>query len=281
MHLPSPMAANMFKRSRQNFPGKAVTSKIDVTQSAPVGVPVVWLEPKQSTNGVVLCLHGGGYISGPVSAEWDYLAELQKRSSIATAAVIYRMPPDDPFPAALDDAVNAISAMQDSGELRPGKWILSGSSAGGGLALAVVAKLLEARRDPPAGLLLNAPWVDLAMNNPEIEASERADPLLDRTWLGWTARLYAGDRPLEDPFLSPIFGDFGGFPATHLNVGTRDMFLPDVRRLKQKLLDAGGSVHYIEQEGGMHTYPLVPGLPEAQATIALQVKWVNTIFSIR
>ncbi len=281
MRLPSPVAANMWKRSRQNWPGKDITTNIDTTQATPGNVPVVWLAPKHSASGVMVCLHGGAYISGPLATEWSWMAEILKSTSVAVAAIIYRMPPDDPFPAALDDAVNAIAAMQDRGELVPDKWILSGSSAGGGLALAVVIKLIEMRRALPAGLLLNAPWVDIAMNNPDIEESERADGLLHRSWLGWTARLYANGHDLNDPLLSPLFGAFEGFPPTHVNVGTRDMFLPDIRRLKQKLLDAGAFVHYIEQEGGIHTYSLVLKTPEAQATFASQVKWIGRTLASR
>jgi acetyl esterase/lipase len=279
-HLPSPLVASLWKRSRQNWPGKAITSTIEVARTMPANVPVVWLAPQQSPQGVVIALHGGAYVSGPMESQWNWMTEVQKRTSAAMAMVIYRMPPEDPHPAALEDAVNAIITMQESAQLVSGKWILFGDSAGGGLAVAVLNKLIEARRALPAGLLLTAPWVDLAMKNPDLEASEPADGFLHRSWLGWAARLYAGGRSLEDPSLSPLFGSFQGFPSTHINVGTRDLFLPDVRRLKQKLLEANVLVHYIEQEGGIHTYPLLLKTPEAQATIASQVQWIRKTLAI-
>lgn len=279
MRLPPRFVARLWKRARKDWPDEAITSAVEVTQTTPGHVPVVWLAPQQAANGTVVQLHGGAYISGPIATQWHWMAELQKRTSLATAMVIYRMPPEHPHPAGLDDALNAIIAMQDSGTLTAGKWILYGDSAGGGLALAVVSRLIEARRDLPAGLLLTSPWVDIAMNNPELDASESSDGFLHRSWLGWAARLYADGRSLDDPLLSPLFGSFSGFPPTHVNVGTRDMFLPDVRRLKQKLLEAGVLVHYIEQEGGIHTYPLLLESPEAQATVASQVKWIRKILS--
>ncbi len=273
--LPSPIPVWLWKRARQNWPGKSVLSRLEVARSRPGNVPVVWLAPQQSADGVVVGLHGGSYISGPIASQWEWMADVQKRTSVAMAMVIYRMPPQWPYPAALDDSVNAIIAMQDDCDLPAGKWILFGDSAGGGLALAVVSRLIEAGRELPAGLLLTAPWVDIAMSNPELEASERADGFLHRSWLGWAARLYANGHSLEDPLLSPLFGSFRGFPPTHLNVGTRDMFLPDVRLLKEKLLAADVSVHYIEQEGGIHTYPLLLKTPEAQATVASQAEWIK------
>ncbi len=273
--LPSSFLASRWKRSRQNWPGKAVTSIVEVTRTTPANVPVVWLAPKQHVNGVVVQLHGGAYVSGPVAQQWKWMIEVQKRVPVAMAMLIYRMPPDDPYPVALEDAVNAIIAMQEDADLEAGKWILFGDSAGGGLALSVVSKLIEAGRPLPAGLLLTAPWVDIAMKNPQLEASEKDDGFLHRSWLGVAARLYAGAHSLEDPLLSPLFGCFQGFPSTHINVGTRDLFLPDVRRLKQKLVEAHVLVHYLEQEGGIHTYPLQLKSPEAQATIASQAEWIR------
>jgi acetyl esterase/lipase len=280
VHLPSPLVASVWKRSRQNWPGKAITSNLEVVRTMQGNVPVVWLAPKQCSNGAVVELHGGAYVGGPIAPQWNWMTEVQKRTSVAMAMVIYRMPPEDPYPAAPEDVMNAIIAMQDSGQIAPGKWILSGDSAGGGLAVAVVSKLIEARRALPAGLLLTAPWVDLAMKNPQLEASEQADGYLHRSWLGWAARLYADGRCLEDPSLSPLFGSFQGFPSTHINVGTRDLLLPDVRRLVQKLLEANVSVHYIEQEGGIHTYPLVLKTPEARATVASQVQWIEKTLAV-
>lgn len=279
-HLPSPLIARGWRRNRQNWPGKAITSRIEVIRTTPANVPVVWLAPKNAANGAVVALHGGAYVSGPVAQQWQWMAEVQKHAAVAMAMLIYRMPPEYPHPAALEDAVNAIAAMQEGGHLRAGKWILFGDSAGGGLALAVVRRLIEAGRALPAGLLLTAPWVDVAMKNPELEASERADGFLHRSWLGQAARLYAGGRSLDDPSLSPLFGSFQGFPPAHINVGTRDLFLPDVRRLTQKLLEANVFVHYIEQAGGIHTYPLLLKTPEARATIASQAQWIRTTLGV-
>ncbi|MCW3014160.1 MAG: mlhB, partial [Solirubrobacterales bacterium] len=157
-----------------------------------------------------------------------------------------------------------------------------GGSAGGGLALATHRALLDRGADGPSGLLLTAPWVDLVLAAPELAASEKADGFLRRSWLGWAARLYAAGTPLDDPRLSPIHASFAGFaPAAHLDVGTHDLFLPDVRRLRDKLAAAGVDVTYVEQPGGRHTYPLFLERPEAQATVAAQARWLRRVETLQ
>jgi acetyl esterase/lipase len=196
-----------------------------------------------------------------------------QRAGVAAAGVIYRMPPRHPFPAALDDAIAVIEALQAEGRLSDGTWLLAGDSAGGGLALAAAQTLRDRGKPLPAGLLLTAPWVDVEMANPDLNASELTDPFLTRKLLGWTARLYADGVALRDPRLSPINGDMRGLPPVHLNVGTRDLLQPDVRRLQQALLRADVPVTYIQQEGAMHTYPQMAGAAGEWA-VREQVKWI-------
>jgi monoterpene epsilon-lactone hydrolase len=113
------------------------------------------------------------------------------------------------------------------------------------------------------------------MANPQLLASEHADGFLNRSWLAKAATLYANGCRLEDPRLSPLSGSFEGFPAVHMNVGTRDMLLPDIRRVVEKLSEANVLVHYIEPPGGIHTYPVLLTTPEAIATSSSQIAWIT------
>jgi acetyl esterase/lipase len=191
------------------------------------------------------------------------------------------MPPRHPQPAALQDVVSAVTAMHASGELPSGRWVLAGDSAGGGLALAAAQALRDSGGPLPAGLVLTAPWVDLEMANPELDASDPTDPILSRSLLGWSARLYANGLALDDVRLSPINGSMSGLPPVHLNVGTRDLLRPDVRRLRNALQEAGVPVTWIEQEGGIHTYPQQVDTPEAQWTIQSQVAWLGRMLATK
>jgi acetyl esterase/lipase len=268
----------LIKLQSQDPPTAKSVGKVSVERDQPGGVLTYWLAAEQRTHGTIVFLHGGAFIGGPEAGQWGWLSKICQRARIAAAAVIYRMPPRHPFPAALDDAIAAIEGLQVEGRLGEGNWLLAGDSAGGGLALAVAQALRDRGAPLPAGLLLTAPWADIEMANPELNASELTDPFLSRKLLSWCAGLYAGGAQLSDPRLSPLNGDMHGLPPVHLNVGTRDLLQPDVRRLQQALLKADVPVTYIEQEGGMHTYPQMAGAAGEWA-VQEQVKWIATRFS--
>lgn len=246
-----------------------------MTETSEGGVRVVWLDRAGRDRGVLVHLHGGAYVMGPGVEHWAALAELRSRTGLSGAMVMFRTPPEDPHPAALDDVLAALPGIVGD---RP--WVLSGDSAGAGLAVAVAQRLV---RDPgvpaPAGLLLNAPWVDLSLAHPETRAHGPADRLLHRRWLSGAAREYAAGTPLTDPALSPLHGPLAGLPPIHLHVGTRDLFLPESRRLRDAVRAAGGVVDHLEQEGGVHGY-VMAGLPESEGTYAAQAAWARAVLGL-
>ncbi|WP_052424589.1 family 78 glycoside hydrolase catalytic domain [Streptomyces fulvoviolaceus] len=276
--LPRPVRDRVLAAGQRGvLPPKKLAATVNVTTGEPGGVPTTWLARQSRAHGTVVYLHGGSYNVGPLATQWRWLGEIQQRTGVAAATVLYRMAPDHPHPTPLNDAVAAITALHEAGDLSDGRWVLAGDSAGGGLALATAQALCAAGGPMPAGMMLTAPWVDLEMANPELNESEATDTLLSRYYLGWAARLHAGGSPLDDPALSPINGTFDGLPPVHLDAGTRDLFLPDVRRLRDALEAAGVSVTWIEQEGGMHTYPLQTTTREAQWTIRSQAEWLTKL----
>ena len=239
------------------------------------GVPVTWLAPELASEGVLVFLHGGGYFAGPDRGQWAWVAEVQRRTGLAAVMVLYRMPPRHPFPAALDDALSAIGALCATDQIRDGRWILSGDSAGGGLALVATQARRDAGEPLPAGLLLTAPWVDVAMEHPDTACPEREDLAVGRSILRWGAERYADGVPLDDPRLSPLNASMHGLPPVHLNVGAEDLFLADDRRFCAALEAAGVDVASIEQAGAGHVYPHRTTTPEAEWTIRSQVSWIR------
>ncbi|WP_283608164.1 alpha/beta hydrolase fold domain-containing protein [Mycolicibacterium poriferae] len=193
--------------------------------------------------------------------------------------ISYRKPPEHPHPAALDDAVTAIQALHRRGELVDGRWVLAGDSAGGHLAIAACQRLRDTDGPLPTGLLLTAPLVDMEMASPDTAAAIKADPASTESTFWWGFKLYAGDTPLSDPTLSPINASVDRLPPVHLNIGTRDFFLYDVRRMRDKLQQAGIEVTYIEQQDAKHAYPLRAHTPEAQWTISDQVRWIQRLIT--
>ena len=274
--VPAVITYPILRRIEASYrPPKALAAEFAIEDARHGSARVVWLQAAQRHRGVVVFLHGGSYIIGPGRNQWGWLAEIQRRTQLAVASVIYRMPPDDPFPAALDDALAAIRGMSEAGQLQDGPWVLAGDSAGGGLAITTQRILLNEQTAKPSGLVLTAPWVDLTLTNPELSDSQRTDPLLHTGWLLWAARLYAGGVPLDDPRLSPINGSFAGFPPVHLDVGTRDLFLPDVRRVRDELRAAGVEVDYLEQEGGVHDFAHLVRTPEGRRATETQADWTS------
>jgi acetyl esterase/lipase len=259
-----------------------------VTKEAVGGVPITWLVPVASLaselarrhgDDVILYLHGGAFMAGPVSLQWKWLAMIQRQTGLAAGMVLYRRPPADPHPAALDDVVAVIRALHTEGALHDGRWVLAGDSAGGQLALAAAQQLRDTGGPMPAGLLLTAPLVDMELAHAATVAAIDAAGIKrdERFW--WAFRLYANGLPFSDPTLSPINAPVAGLPPVHLSVGTRDFFLHDVRRLRNALHDAGVPVDYIEQEGAEHVYPLRSRTPQARWTVAEQVRWLRDVMA--
>lgn len=233
------------------------------------GVAVRWLRPAgvapEHRRHLFVQLHGGGYVfNGGVAgiAEGVLIAA---RVRIPVLAVDYRMPPDHPFPAAVDDVVAVYRALLQE---RPAATIaLGGTSAGGGLTLAATLELARLGVDLPGALFAGTPWADLTKTGDSLFANEGVDHVLvtyDGV-LGAAARLYAAGRNLRDPLLSPVYGDMRGFPPTYLVTGTRDLFLSDTARVHRKLRSAGVEAELDVYEGLSHAdYLLVADSPESR-----------------
>ena len=272
--LPLPLRPHVLRATRRARPSRKVSAGIPVTEETVGGVPVTWLA-RQHDEGVIIYLHGGAYLAGPVSLQWKWLAKIHRQTGLSAAMLLYRKPPTNPHPAALDDVVAVIRSLDTGGQLHEGRWVLAGDSAGGHLALAAVQQLRDSGGPMPAGLLLTAPLVDMELGHPDtVAAIDDAGIKRDeRFW--WAFRLYANGLPFSDPTLSPINASVAGLPPVHLNVGTRDFFLHDVRRLRSALRDAGVPVDYIEQDGAEHVYALRSRTPQALWTVAAQVRWLR------
>lgn len=185
---------------------------------------------------VYLDIHGGGLVFG--AGEFARLGAVRTANlhRVEVIAADYRMPPDHPYPAALDDcvAVYAELAARHGAE----NVVIGGSSAGGNLAATVLLRARDAGLPMPAGLVLLTPEVDLTESGDSFETLLGLDPVL-KSRLTESIALYADGRPLDDPYLSPLFGDLAGFPPTLLQTGTRDLFLSNTVRMHRRLRDAG------------------------------------------
>jgi len=206
----------------------------DVTLSAVdcSGVPGEWsIVPESDPSGVLMYLHGGGYCSGSILSHRRMVTEAGRAAMMRTLAVGYRLAPDHPFPAALDDALRAWRYLRDLG-IAASRIAVGGDSAGGGLTLALIGRLIELGEELPACAWLVSPWTDLALSGATLATKDAVDPIIHKGYLDELASAYlpAGmDR--RDPRVSPLYADLKGFPPILIQVGSAETLLDDAVRL--------------------------------------------------
>lgn len=215
-------------------------------------------------DALFLYVHGGAYVFGGGTRSAAEAATISRYAGIRSIAIDYRMPPDHPFPAAVDDVVAVYKDVIQ--KTSPGLIAIGGTSAGGGLSLASVHKFRELGLPFPGAIYGGTPWADLTKTGDSLFTNEGIDRILvtyDGT-LGGAARLYAAGNDMKDPLISPVYGNFSGFPPTYLVTGTRDMFLSDTARTHRKMRVAGVTAELNVYEGMSHAEYAMPGSEESQ-----------------
>lgn len=224
--------------------------------------------PEKNKNRLLVHVHGGGYVFGPGEAGIREAILMAGIGGFKIISVDYRMPPDFPYPAALDDAMAVWKEAVKMAD--PKNMAIFGTSTGGGLTLAMVLRAKDENLPLPAAIAPSTPWADLAEIGDSYKTNEWVDNVLV-TWKGWlgdAAKLYAGSHSMNDPYLSPIYGDFHGFPPAILTSGTRDLFLSNTVRTHRKLRRAGVEADLNIYEGQSHgQFDDDPDAPETNEAI--------------
>ena len=230
-------------------------------------VPVEWISsPSVSPDRVVLYLHGGGYTIGSISTHRVLMESIGRAAGARVLAVDYRLAPENPFPAAIEDAVACWRFLLERG-LDASNCAIAGDSAGGGLTLAT---LLELRRESlplPGAVALLSPWTDLTGSGDSVISRAELDPMVTAAGLHMMARAYAGDTDPADPLVSPLFADLEGLPPLLIQVGTSEILLDDSSRLAERARVAGVEVQYEEWEDMLHVFQFLPSLAESGRAI--------------
>ena len=215
---------------------------------------------------VILYLHGGAYLAGSPTSHAPLLGRISRLSRLAIAAAHYPLVPEHPAPAQFDAARAAHAALVQRG-YAPGRIILGGDSAGGGLALALLADLCR-RGQQPAGLFAFSPWTDLAMTGASLVENAATDPVLPAQRMAETVALLCGALAADDPRISPLRARFERPPPVFLQVGTTEILRDDSRRMAKVLTDAGGEVTLQEWPDAPHVWQMLDGyVPEARAAL--------------
>ncbi len=268
---------------RRNLDAAALPAPRGV-QLARVTSPVLgeWLAPDGATGGasergVVLYLHGGGYCIGSCRSARDLAGRLARAAGSRAFVPEYRLAPEHPFPAALDDAREAYRGLLESGV--PGARItLAGESAGGGLALALAVALREAGEPLPGAVVAFSPWTDLGLSGESVAARAHRDPILTLAGEREAALAYLGDRDAREPLASPLFAELAGLPPISLHVGTEEILFDDSTRFAEKARAAGVPVSLRVWPGLWHNWQsLASVLPEGRMAIEAAAEFIHSL----
>lgn len=196
-----------------------------------------WLSVNRShmKKYVILYCHGGGYTTGSCLYARTLTTKFATITSMDVLCFDYRLAPEHPYPAAGQDAMKAWDYLMLLG-YGARDIIVAGDSAGGNMALTLVLKLKEQGRLLPRGMVLMSPWTDLTLQGKSHETRSEIDPVLNNPYIDKAITSYVGDEELTNPYISPLFGDFTGFPPTYIQVGNNEILLSDATLLYKKMI---------------------------------------------
>jgi acetyl esterase/lipase len=235
------------------------------------GRPAEWLVPDGvGRDAVVLYLHGGGYCSGSLNSHRDLAARIGIASGCAVATLGYRLAPEDPFPAAVTDAVAGYRQLVADG-IAPGHIAVAGDSAGGGLVVALLLALRSEGTPLPAAAVCLSPWVDLTQSGTSYQELVDRDPMLSKEDLDVLATAYLAGTDPRTELASPLWADdMSGLPPFLIEVGADEVLLDDATRLAERVTAAGGDATLTVWPEMIHVFQAFPGaiLPETDLSVA-------------
>jgi acetyl esterase/lipase len=228
---------------------------------------------------IILYFHGGGYTIGSMQTHRSLVGKLVKKTNFTAILPDYAMAPEQPFPAAVEDAVFSYISMLERGK-RPENIYLAGDSAGGGLVLAAMSEIKRLQLPMPGCGVCLSPWVDLAVTGESILKNKAEDPLVDIEKLHLWAKMYSGNFPVEHPLISPLYADLRGLPPLLIQVSNSEMLYDDSVRLAAKARKDGVDVTLQEWDGLIHWWHLfqkmIPEACEAIEKISEYLKEINS-----
>jgi len=237
--------------------------KVHYVDTVVGGIPAIVATPTEvRPDRHILYIHGGAYVVGSPKSHIAMCARLAKRAAATITVIDYRLAPEHVYPAAIDDCVAAYRAIIS--DIDPSLVTIAGDSAGGGATLAMLGALKAAGDPMPGAVYVLSPWADLTASGESVVTRAPFDPMFDGDGLIDAATTYAGDTPLDDPGVSPLFADPTGYPPTLIQTGMDEILLSDSTRLAERYGAAGVDVRLDLRDDLWHVYPVLAGyMPEA------------------
>jgi len=224
--------------------------------------PAEWVcDPDTDDGRVMLYVHGGGYVQGSLASHRNLVFEIARSMKGKVLNLDYRLAPEHPFPAAVEDTVNAWAELLEMG-IDPKKASFGGDSAGGGLVIAALVSARDKGLPMPSCACCISPWTDLVGSGRTMDTKALEDPMVNRAALEFFSDFYADKEDKSHPLISPLFADLAGLPPLLIQVGTAETLLDDSRRLATRARYAGVDVSYAEWEGMPHIWHIFAPLLE-------------------
>src|SRR5216683_1253042 len=241
------------------------------------GVPAEWVvAPGAESQRVLLYLHGGGYVVGSINTHRDLAGRLSRAAAARVLLIDYRLAPEYPHPAAVEDATTAYRWLLHHGAT-PAHIVIAGDSAGGGLTIATLVALRDARVRLPAGGVCISPWVDLTFSGGSYQTKATADPIVRRPGIDEMARAYLGATDPRTPLASPVFADLRGLPPLLIHVGSDEVLLDDAVQLAERAKAAGVDATLEIYDRMIHVWHwFLPMLDEAQTAVEAIGRFVRS-----
>lgn len=241
-----------------------------------------WVEPQDPAqrdrlHRVVMYLHGGGYCFCSPKTHRRIAYALASGGEARTFSLAYRLAPEHPFPAAVDDALAAYRQLLAEG-VCPARMVICGDSAGGGLALAMLLSLRDSDEPMPAGAVLFSPWTDLAATGASLATNNQSDVMLTGAAVARFSRHYLNDTPADHPIASPLYAQFSGLPPLFIQASDTEVLLDDAVRVAEKARLAQVTVNFKVWPRLPHAWPtMTPFLPEAKAAVKEAVEFIRSV----
>lgn len=224
------------------------------------GMNAEWTSPDfpHVKKTVILYCHGGGYTCGGLGYAGILAGKLALFTGLCVLSFEYRLAPENPYPAAIDDGMKAYDYLLHQG-YGAAQIILCGDSAGGNMALELVLRLKDEGRMMPKAMILMSPWTDMTVSAPSYEKYKDLDPMLTKEYVLGVRKAYAGEEAdFEQPEYSPLYGELSGMPKTFIQVGSNEILRSDSERLHKKMIQAENDVKLRIYKGGWHVFQQLP-----------------------
>ena len=250
---------------------------VDVKEDEIAGLHAEWLTPEDAADDkLLLYWHGGAYIVGSCASHRPCVSHIAREAGVKALIPEYRLAPEHPFPAAVEDSVAVYRALLERG-YDPANIVVAGDSAGGGLAVAMMLSLRHAGVPLPAGAGLLSPWLDLTGQGESMETRKDQDPWFDPEHLPHITKYYCDDSEPKNQLVSPVFANVAGFPQTLIQVGDDELLLSDSERLAELMREAGAGVELDVWHGMWHVWQMFIGfMPESRTAVKKLAEFVRS-----